>query len=82
MKVWTLSYADNIVLLAKGEDKMKSMMGKLEKYIDGKGLTINAEKSRLLRFKKGRGRLKKIVWRWKGKVIEKVKSFKYLGYVV
>lgn len=81
MKVWTLNYADNIVLLAKREDKMKSMMGKLEKYIDRKGLTINAEKSRVLRFKKGGERLKKIVWRWKGKVIE-VKSFKYLGYVV
>lgn len=80
MKVWTLSYTDNIVLLAKGKDKMKSMMGKLEKYIDGKELTINAEKSRGL--KREGGRLKKIVWRWKGKVIEKVKSFKYLGYVV
>lgn len=33
----TLGYADNMVLMAEGEDELRSMMGKFEEYLDGKG---------------------------------------------
>ncbi|KMQ83478.1 myb-binding protein 1a [Lasius niger] len=36
----------------------------------------------MMRCRKGGGRWKKMCWRWKEKVIEKVKEFKYLGYTV
>ena len=35
----------------------------------------------MMRFSKGGGRRKKVVWRWEGKVIEEVRKFNYLGYV-
>lgn len=40
---------------------------------------MNAEKSKIIMFKRGRGRLSK---RWKGKKIEEVKEFAYLGYTL
>jgi len=35
-----------------------------------------------MRFRKGGGRCKKIDWRWKGKRIEEVKEYRYLGYIL
>lgn len=36
-KIYTLAYADNVVLLAEDEDGMKSMMERLENYLEKKG---------------------------------------------
>ncbi|KMQ82982.1 hypothetical protein RF55_21271, partial [Lasius niger] len=58
------------------------MIGKLEGYLDGKGLELNTGKSKVMRCRKGGGRWKKTCWRWKGKVIEEVKEFRYLEYTV
>ncbi|KYN19072.1 hypothetical protein ALC57_08604 [Trachymyrmex cornetzi] len=35
-----------------------------------------------MRFRKRGGRSSKMDWRWKGKRIEEVKKFKYLGYTL
>lgn len=35
-----------------------------------------------MRCRKGRGRWKKIKWFWKGKLLEEVREFKYLGYTM
>lgn len=43
---------------------------------------MNEEKIKIMRFRKGRGRNKKIDWRWKSKKLEKVKKVKYLGYII
>jgi len=80
-KIYTLAYADDMVLIAEEEDEMKAMIARFERYIKEKGLTVNAGKSKMMRFGKGRGRMKKVNWRWEGKVIEEVKKFNYLGYV-
>jgi hypothetical protein len=39
------------------------------------------QKKKILRFGKGGSRKKEVSWRSKGKVLEEVKEFKYLGYV-
>lgn len=54
-KVYTLSYTDDIMLMAEGEDKMRSMMGRLEEYLNGKGIEINSSKMKIVRFRKGVG---------------------------
>lgn len=72
--MYTLAYADNVVLLAEEKGRMKSMIERLERYLDKKWLTLNM-KTKVMRFRKGRKRMKKIDWRWKG-----VKEFVYLGY--
>lgn len=80
-KVYSLAYADDVVLLAEEEGDMRAMMARLERYVRGKGLEVNVGKSKIMRFKRGGGRKKKIRWRWEGKEIEEVREFKYLGYV-
>jgi len=72
--VYTLLYADDMVLLAEEEGEMRSMLERLERYLDRKGLELNAEKSKVLRFREGGGRLGKVSWRWKGKKLEEVKK--------
>lgn len=55
-KIFTLSYADDIVLIAEEEGQMRSMLKRLERYIDKKGLEVNTEKTKIMRFRKGGGR--------------------------
>ncbi|XP_076287327.1 uncharacterized protein LOC143212411 [Lasioglossum baleicum] len=81
-KIRTLSYADDIAMLAEEEDGMRGMMGVLERYLEGKKLQLNAEKSKVMRCRVGGGRWKKVSWRWKGKVIEEVGEYNYLGYTI
>lgn len=77
-KVYTLAYADD---LAEEEGGMRVMMSRLEGYMRGKRLEVNARKSKIMRFGKGGGRKKKIRWSWEGREAEEISSFKYLGYV-
>lgn len=65
-------------MMAERENEMRSMIGRLEGYLDGKGLEVNTERTKIMRFKKESGRMSKRNWRWRGKMIEKVKEFKYL----
>lgn len=57
------------------------MLERLEGYLGKKGLDLNAEKLKIIRCRMGGGRKKEVCWRWKGKVIEEMKEYKYLGYV-
>jgi hypothetical protein len=81
-KVWSLAYADDLVVLAREEKGMKEMLGNMEKYMRRKKLTVNVEKSMMMVFRKGGGRRKINEWRWEKDKIEEVKEFKYLGYVM
>ncbi|KAH0816561.1 hypothetical protein GEV33_006230 [Tenebrio molitor] len=81
-KVWSLAYADDLVVLARGEKGMKEMLGNMEKYMRRKKLTVNVEKSKMMVFRKGGGRRKINEWKWEKNKIEEVKEFKYLGYVM
>jgi len=80
-KIFTLAYADDLVLLAEEEEGMRAMMARLEGYIKGKGLEVNREKTKIMRFRRRGGRKKKVGWYWEGKRVEEVSTFKYLGYV-
>jgi len=81
-RIYTLAYADDVVILAEKEEELEAMIRRLERYLEGKGLELNAEKSKIVRFRRAGGRMRERVWKWKGKRIEVVKEFKYLGYVV
>ncbi|XP_071572942.1 uncharacterized protein [Temnothorax nylanderi] len=80
-RIYTLAYADDVVLIAEDEDQMRSMLERLEGYLGRKRLELNVEKTKIMRFKKGGGRDCKRRWRWEGKEIGEVKEFRYLGYV-
>lgn len=55
-------------------------MERLEEYLEGKNLNLNTEK--IVRFRKGGGRMDRRDWRWKRRKIEEAKEFKYLGYIL
>lgn len=65
-RVYTLAYADDMVLLAEGENKMRSMVGRLEGYLEEKKLELNVGETKVMRFRRGGGRWDKRVWRWRG----------------
>jgi hypothetical protein len=52
-KVWSLAYADDLVVLAREETGMKGMLGSMEKYMRRKKLTVNVEKFKMMVFRKG-----------------------------
>lgn len=78
-KVYILTYADDIVMMAEDECGMRSMMERLEEYLEKKGLELNITKTKIMRCKKEWRRMKKVEWRWKGKPVAEVKEIKYLG---
>lgn len=43
-RIYSLAYADDIVLLAEDEEGMRNMIERLEEYIDEKRLELNVEK--------------------------------------
>lgn len=47
-RVYTLTYADDIMMAAKEEDEMRSMMGRLEEYLERKGLELNTSKTKII----------------------------------
>lgn len=52
-RVYGLAYADDVVLLAEDEGSMESMIERLKGYVERKGLEVNREKMKIVRFKKG-----------------------------
>lgn len=56
----------DIVLLTEDEGSMRSLLERLENYLDRKGLQLNTEKTKVVRFRREGGRLRKVEWMWKG----------------
>ena len=78
-KIFSLAYADDIVLLSERETDMQEMIGALYRYSVRKQLTVNTEKSKMMVFSKG-GRISKVRWKFGDTNVEEVKQFKYLGF--
>ncbi|KMQ85742.1 neurofilament medium polypeptide-like protein [Lasius niger] len=48
-KVYTLAYADDIVLIAEGENEMRNrLIGRLKEYLEKKKLELNADKTNVI----------------------------------
>ena len=43
--VWSLAYADDIVVIANKEEELKAMTKRLEHFVGGRKLNLNVEKS-------------------------------------
>lgn len=57
--------ADDLVILIENEGEMKSMMERLEEYLDQKRLVLNKGKTKIMRFRKRERRISRVEWRWK-----------------
>jgi len=62
-KIWSISYADDIVLLAKSEQELKGMIKRFRKYVERKRLILSSEKSKVMVFERGRGYTRKKEWK-------------------
>lgn len=81
-KFWTITYADDIAVLAKSEEELKGILRRFKRYLEKRNMILSAEKSKILVFEDGRERKKKREWRWGEENIEEVKEIKYLGYIL
>jgi len=52
--VYSLAYANDVVLTVENEEEMRSIMEILERYLGRKNLDINKRKTKIMRFRKGR----------------------------
>ena len=79
-KLYSIGYADEVILLANNEVGMKQMIKRFGKFIERRGLELNIKKSNIIKFrKKGRSGANP-KYKWKGEKIEIVKEAMYLGY--
>jgi hypothetical protein len=78
--VWSLAFADDIVIVAKSEREMKEMMRNLEKYVRKKNLEVNVEKTKMMVFNTRKRKNEESEWKWEGSKIKNVSEFEYLGY--
>lgn len=60
-RIWTLSYADDIVVLAKNREALLDMMDTLGRFLKERKLELSAEKSKIIVFNR-KGREKNEVW--------------------
>lgn len=51
------------------------------RYVDKKNLKLNAEKTKIIKFRKGGGRERREQWECKEDYVEQVKDFKYIRYM-
>jgi hypothetical protein len=49
-KIWSLSFVDELVIVAKSEREMKEMVKSLGKYVRKKKLEVNVEKTKIMVF--------------------------------
>lgn len=57
-KIYSLAYADDVVMLAEEEGEMKSMMERLKGYLESRGLELNEGKTKVMTFREGGERQK------------------------
>ncbi|XP_043465341.1 uncharacterized protein LOC122500467 [Leptopilina heterotoma] len=78
-RVYSLAYADDVVLMADDEAAIRLLMDEFGKYAREKDLCVNVEKTKVVRFRKRRGG-KKYDWKMNKREVEEVDEFCYLGF--
>ncbi|XP_043494714.1 trichohyalin-like [Polistes fuscatus] len=79
-KVWSVSYADDIVLIADREEELKGMLGRFKKYLERKKMILSETKTKIIVFEKRKG--KDRLWKWGDRELEEVEEIRYLGYIL
>jgi predicted nucleotidyltransferase len=58
--VWSLVFADYLVIVAKSERETKEMMKSMGQYVRKKRLEVNVEKTKMMVFKEKKGRVERM----------------------
>ncbi|XP_043583307.1 uncharacterized protein LOC122568058 isoform X2 [Bombus pyrosoma] len=81
-KVWSLTYTDDIVLMADREEQLKEMLRKFKKFLKEAELELSTEKTKIVVFEKRRNKRRQRRWNWAEQKLEKVEEIRYLGYIL
>jgi len=72
-KVYTLAYADDMVLLAEYKEGMKAMMSRLYgRLYEGKKIGSERKEIKTYEIWEGKRRKKIVKWRWEGAEVEEI----------
>ena len=77
-----LLYADDMAILSLSQEGLQNSLNKLETYCKEWHLVVSIKKTKIVVFNKTGKLLKGFVFKYKGKHIELVREFKYLGITV
>ena len=80
IRIWSLAYADDLVLLALNREAIIDMLDTLRNFFIARDLILSTSKTKVLVFNKGNN-AKKERWEWMGEKLEEVKIFCYLGFI-
>ncbi|CAB0038897.1 unnamed protein product [Trichogramma brassicae] len=80
-RIWSLAYADDIVILSKNREAMKDMLQSTQRFFKERQLELSEEKTKILIFNKRRNQ-KEEKWQWKEGYLEEVREFEYLGMML
>lgn len=78
IKVFTLTYADEMVLLADTAADLREILKIIQVYLDRRFLELNTEKTKIVTLSRS-GQMAEDVFKYNGTELEKVKTFTYLG---
>ena len=79
LKLLIILYADDTVLFANSKENLQKCLNGLKHYCDKWKLEINASKTKIIIFSKGKPQLQNHNFKIGDEIIEVVKDFKYLG---
>lgn len=83
LKIKTLLYADDIVIMAESHFMLQTMINRLVHYCVLWNLKINTDKSKIMVFRTGNGRYARAErWFLDGEELERVREYKYLGVII
>ena len=81
-KVWSLTYADDIVLMADREEELREMLKRSEKFLKEIELELSTEKTKIVVFEKRKNKRRQRKWKWRERELEEVNEIRYLGYIL
>ena len=81
-KVWLLTYADDIVLMADREEELKEMLKRFKKFLKETKLELSTEKTKIVVFDKRKNKRRQRKWKWGERELEEVDEIRYLGYIL
>lgn len=79
-RIWSLAYADDMVLLVKNKTALEDMMDTFKRFLKTRKLELCVDKSKVMIFN-SRGKEGRVMWKWCRKKIEEIRKFKYLGFM-
>ena len=82
LKLYVLLYADDTIIMAEGPNELQLALNALSEYCQTYKLKINIDKTKIIRFSRGKPKKEIKVFWLNGEVVELVDSYVYLGTTI